>query len=547
MFPLGRHFSIAGSYVVVRLLCVVVCLCGVASVFAQKKSAEEKIILEHADKVMLDEKKLPGIQVFVGNVRFYHDGVTLLCDSAHFLQQSNSFNAFGNVRMTEGDTLSLVSKRLFYDGNTQTAEAREEVVLTHRTSTLYTDSLNYDRLYSVGYFFEGGRLVDDATTLTSDWGQYDAATREALFNYHVTMTGEDYVLWSDTLYYDTVIKRAHVRGPSNVNTTEAKIYTEDAFYYTESGDMILLDRSVVVNAGTQMTGDSVSYNRGGGVAEAFGNVIINDKKNKSIMTGNYCFYDERIGYSITYDSALVKNYQEADTLYLHADTFKVFTFNMNTDSVYRKMLGYRHARSYRVDVQGISDSLVFDSKLSRLEMYGNPILWSDNRQILGEEIYVFLNDSTVDSVRVERQCLLAEQVDTVHYNQVAGLIMRFFFEAGELKMNEVEGNVAVNYYAFDDDSVMIGLNHTETSLLRLYMKDKKTDKIWTRESNGTFYPLSFVTPTEAYLENFVWFDYVRPLYPMDVFVWRSKKRGTELKQSTRRNMPFQVLKPKKDG
>ena len=517
-------------------------LCLLAVLSTSVALAQENIVLEHADKVKLDEKRLPGVQVFTGNVRFLHNGVVLLCDSAHFMQESNSFLAWSNVHMLQGDTLSLDSKRLYYDGNTQTAEAREEVVLKHQSSTLYTDSLNYDRVYSVGYFFEGGRLIDGETTLTSDWGQYDAQTREALFNYHVTMTGEDYVLWSDTLYYDTLVKEAHVRGPSNVNTREAKIYTDEAFYYTETGDMKLLDRSVVVSGETQMIGDSVLYNKEGGAAEAWGDVVLNDKKNKSIMQGNYCYYDETTGYSITYDSALVKNYQEADTLYLHADTFKIFSYNLNTDSVYRKMLGYKRARAYRVDVQGVSDSLVYDTELGRLEMYGNPILWNESRQILGEEIYVFMNDSTIDSIRVERQCLMAEQVDTAHYNQVAGSMMRFFFKDGQLWMNEVEGNVAVNYYAFDDDSLMIGMNHTETSLLRLYMKDKKTDKIWTRESQGTFYPLIFVTPKEAYLENFAWFDYVRPLDPMDVFVWRSKKRGTELRQSTRRQMPFQVLK-----
>lgn len=504
--------------------------------------AEGTIVLEHADRVTLNEKKMPGVQVFVGHVRFRHKGVVLTCDSAHFMQESNSFNAFGNVKMTEGDTLSLDSRRLYYDGNAETAEAREDVVLRHRESTLYTDSLDYDRVYSVGYFFEGGRLIDGTTTLSSDWGQYDAATREAVFNYHVAMNGEGYVLWSDTLYYDTVSKVAHVRGPSNVNTNEARIYTEDGYYETVTGDMRLRERSRVVNGETQLVGDSVEYNKGRGVAEAFGDVWMHDKKNRSIMTGNYCYYDEALGYSICYDSALVKNYQDCDTLYLHADTFKVFTYDMGTDSVSRKMLGYKRARCYRTDVQGISDSIVYDTRLGRLDMYGNPILWSDNRQILGEVVYVFMNDSTIDSIRVERQCLMAEMVDSGMFNQVAGTIMRFFFTAGELTLNEVEGNVAVNYYAFDDDSLVIGMNHTETSLLRLFMKDKRTEKIWTRESQGTFYPPVFVTREEAELANFYWFDYVRPRDAMDVFEWRPKKPGTELRQSTRREMPFQTLK-----
>ena len=61
--------------------------------------------------------------------------------------------------MYQGDTLSLFSDYAYYDGNDQMAEARYNVVLKHRGTTLYTDSLNYDRLYGIGYFFEGGKMV----------------------------------------------------------------------------------------------------------------------------------------------------------------------------------------------------------------------------------------------------------------------------------------------------------------------------------------------------------------------------------------------------
>ncbi|MBO4486936.1 MAG: hypothetical protein J5729_01050, partial [Bacteroidaceae bacterium] len=135
------------------------------------------IVVRHSDRISYDEVQMPGVQIFVGNVEFYHDGVILRCDSANFFQTSNSFAAFDHVRLLQGDTLSLNCDYIFYDGNSQVAQARYNVVLRHRKTTLYTDSLDYDRLYSMGYFFEGGRLVDGTTTLTSDWGQYDALTR----------------------------------------------------------------------------------------------------------------------------------------------------------------------------------------------------------------------------------------------------------------------------------------------------------------------------------------------------------------------------------
>ena len=41
-----------------------------------------------------------------------------------------------------------------------------------------------------------------------------------------------------------------------------------------------------------------------------------------------------------------------------------------------------------------------------------------------------------------------------------------------------------------------------------------------------------------YLENFGWFDYVRPLSKDDVFNWRGKKQGTELVYQQRKPMPL---------
>jgi len=141
---------------------------AVCTSYAKKDKRPDagKIELRYADKVEYNQYKNPDMQIFTGNVSFYHNGLELFCDSANFFQTTNSFQAFGHVRMLQGDTLSLNSEYLLYDGNSQIAQARHKVVLKHRKSVLYTDSLNYDRVYHVGYFFEGGKLIDEGNTLT---------------------------------------------------------------------------------------------------------------------------------------------------------------------------------------------------------------------------------------------------------------------------------------------------------------------------------------------------------------------------------------------
>jgi len=131
----------------------------------KKVEQDKRVYLVHSDRLHYDQYRNGDAQVLNGNVHFRHQGADLFCDSAHFYQESNSFEAFGHVHMKQGDTLSLTSDYAYYDGNDQLAQARYNVVLRHRKSTLYTDSLDYDRMYNFGNFFEGGKLVDGNTVL----------------------------------------------------------------------------------------------------------------------------------------------------------------------------------------------------------------------------------------------------------------------------------------------------------------------------------------------------------------------------------------------
>lgn len=512
-----------------------------------RPSSGSKVHLLHADRLFFDDRLRRDAQILVGDVQFSHEGVLLYCDSALYYEASNSFDAFGRVFMNQGDTLKLHSEVLYYNGRDQLARARYNVILEHGTMTLYADSLDYDRLYDLGYFFEGGRLVDQGSELTSDWGEYSPTTREAVFNYNVRMVNPappkepGTVILSDTLHYNTLTTLSHVIGPSNIESGESHIYTEQGFYNTQTKLSWLLERSVLTNNGKRLEGDSIVWQNGHSVGEAFGNAIYTDIVNRNMMTGEYCYYDDSIGYAMATDSAVAIDYSQADTMYAHADTFKVFTYNIDTDSAYRMMHAYHHMRAYRRDIQAVCDSMVYDTRDSVLIMYRDPILWQEGQQLLGEEIRAFFNDSTIDSVQVLRQALSVEKIDSIHYNQVSGLAMYTYFRGGEVYLTTSVGNVYVNYYPFDEDSIMIQMNHTETSLLKMFFKDRKVDRIWMPAATGTMYPIPLIPPDMLYLANFCWFDYIRPVDRYDIFQWRPKAAGSELKERVRHHAPKQKL------
>ena len=534
----GRH-----RILVVSVLCLFG-FCLLAQVRPAKKGeqkpAKSKVYLLHSD--VLKKSPLnpdPDAQILIGNVAFRHDSVYMYCDSACFYEKTNSLEAFDNVKMVQGDTLFLYVDYLFYDGNTQIAQVRYNVRMENKNTTLLTDSLNYDRIYNLGYYFDGGTLMDEENVLTSEWGEYSPATKISVFNYDVKLVNPKFTLTSDTLRYSTATKIANILGPSDIVSDANHIYSELGFYNTQIGQAELLDRSVLTNEGKRLIGDSLFYDRVKGYGEAFDNVIMTDTVNKNMLTGDYCYYNELTKYAFATKKAVVVDYSQGDSLFMHADTLQMYTYYLNTDSMFRETRAYHKVRMYRADVQGVCDSLVFSSKDSCLTMYYDPILWNNNQQLLGEKIMIYMNDSTIDWAHIQNQALSVEQLDSTSYNQVTGKEMKAWFQGGEMRKVDVIGSVRLVYYPMESDSTLIGMNVSETSLLNMFLENRKMKKmIMSPKSNGTLYPMLQRPPEKMKLDNFVWFDYIRPLDKEDIFEWRGKKAGQELKKSNRSAVPL---------
>ena len=531
-----QHISLSGHRV---FILSILCLFGFC-LFAQtpEKKREQprqksKVFLLHSDLLRKDSRH-PDAQVVVGNVVFRHDSIYMYCDSAYYYDQISSFEAFSNVKMVQGDTLFLYGDHLYYDGMTQIAEMRKNVRMENRTTTLLTDSLNYDRVYNLGYFFDGGTLMDEQNVLTSEWGEYNPSTKQSVFNYNVKLVNPQFTLTSDTLRYNTASKVADIVGPSDIVSDANHIHSERGVYNTATGKADLYNRSVLTNEGKQLTGDTLFYDRNTGVGEAFHNMVMKDTINKNMMTGDYGFYNENTKYAFATKKAMAIDYSQGDSLFLHADTLMQKTLHLNTDSMYREMRAFHKVRFYRSDLQGVADSLVFSSADSCLTLYKDPILWNKQQQLVGEEVKIYMNDSTIDWAHIINQALSVEQIDSVTYNQVTGKEMKSYFRNGQMYKTEVIGSVRVVYYPMDSDSTLIGMNVSETSQLDIYLKDQKLERmVMSPKSNGTLYPMSKIPEGADRLQNFVWFDYIRPLNKQDIFNWRGKKVEDQLKKSTR--------------
>ena len=483
-----------------------------------------------------------------GNVLMTHAGMRLTCDSAVFYEASNSFLAYGKVHFTQGDTLSLTGDSLYYDGSSQFARVFHNVVMRHRKLRLKTELLNYDRISGRGFYDVGGEIIDGKNILTSQKGDYFTGTREALFSDDVLLrTAKRDSLRTDSLHYNTRTKWAHATGPTNLLSGGSRIFTTDGYYNTQTEKARLGKRPQLFNKGRKLTGDSISYDKKRGFSQAFRNIVFTDStdiNNKNILMGDYGWYKEKVGEALATQRALAKNFsRNADTLYVHADTLRLFSYDLRTDSAYRVLHGYFHVRAYRTDVQAVCDSLVFNSKQHRLTLYRDPIAWSGDRQILGEEINVYTNDSTIDSVYVERQSLIVQQLpDTLHFNQVSGNLLKAYFAKGELYQARVDGNAMVINYPMEKDSTFLYQNYCEAAKMRIDVVDRKMQRYWAGPSpTAKTYPINTAPAEHTKFSNFAWFSRIRPQGPNDLFEWRGKSDETKLKILPRRAAPMQTL------
>ena len=316
---------------------------------AQVRSDSGRVKLVYADSLVRRENR--EYLIFIGNVCFRRDSMFMYCDSLYFYNKRNMFDAFGNVRMEQGDTLFVYGDVLFYNGDTQLARLRENVRMINREVTLYTDSLNYDQQINIGYYFDGGRIVDAQNELTSIYGQYSPDTKDAIFQESVVLTNDRFVLSSDTLEYNTATKIADIIGPSTITSDSNIIYSDLGWYDTQKNTSTLYNQSTIVSKERSLSGDTIYYDRNSGYGEVFGNMFLDDTIRKVIMTGQYGFYNEKTEYAFVTDSAMAIEYSGVDSLFLHGDTLKSYNDTILKSSLKRDF-------TLRSKIQGQVDSAV---------------------------------------------------------------------------------------------------------------------------------------------------------------------------------------------
>ncbi|WP_301345992.1 OstA-like protein, partial [uncultured Muribaculum sp.] len=489
------------------------------------RHTEGRVFLERADKLLMDEKVSTEYQVLIGNVQFRKGDMFMFCDSAHFYEASSSLNAFGNVRMEQGDTLFVYADELDYNGADELAtfygDDINPVRLINKDVELETYTFYYDIASNIGYYDNEGKITDAENQLTSGYGQYSPDTKDAEFREHVVLNDiedKDFRMTTETLLYNTGTHIARIVSPTTIVTDSATVYSSNGIYNTDMGFSELFDRSLIVTeGGSTLTGDTIYYDQKAGFGEAFGNMVLTDSVRQTMLEGNYGCYFEKQDSAFATNRARILEYSKGDTLYMHGDTIRSYVLHDDSTHV---MTAYPRVRFWRVDIQGLCDSLSFMERDSTLYMHRHPIVWNEARQIFGNVIYVHFNDSTVDWAKLPEFGFTAEHVGEEFYNQLSGKEMLATFVDGNMRRLDVSGNVEVVMLPEESDSTINKIVNSESSFLTADFSagpmQVERIKMWP-EVTGTATPLYLAKKSIFYLSNFQWYEALRPKDKDDIF------------------------------
>lgn len=495
-----------------------------------------RVFLERANELRAVEGH--DYQIVVGDVEFRRADMYMFCDSAHFYDNPGSLQAFGNVRMEQGDTLFVYADQLDYSDSTQLAvlyaDPGKKVRLINRDVTLETDIFNYDMGIDLGYYEVGGVLTDLNNRLESRYGEYSPTTKDALFRENVNLTSlsenDTLEIYTDDMLYNTYTHIAILDTTSTIIASDGVIYTSRGVYNTETSQADLYRRSTVVASnGNTLTGDTLYYDKNIGFGEAFGNIELTDTASKVMLCGNYGYYFEVADSALVTGRALAKEFSTpGDTLYLHADTIRTLlsiipeiavndSVTIPADTTHH-IIASPHVRFYRSDIQGLCDSMTFVQCDSMIHLYYHPVIWNENKQIFGNVIQIHMNDSTADWAKFPVFAFMAEWVDEEFYNQLTGKEMDAFFENGVLKHLDVSGNVEAVFLPEEADSTFNKIANLQCSFMSVDFVNQTIQrmKCWP-ESAGTTTPLYLAKKNLFYLSQFRWFEPIRPTSPEDVF------------------------------
>lgn len=515
IFLLKRGNKFLFPFVFLMIFSSSFCLYAQTNLSQSVDTTKKVIDIYNADMLVGLTINGKAVQKLIGKVVLHHQGALMFCDSAIIDDATNSAQAYGHIHIKQGDTLDLYGDEMNYNGNEKIVNIKKRVRLIDKEIDMNTDEIIFDRNAGMIYYADSANIKTQKDNLTSDKGYYYINRKEFAYKGNVILKNPEYDLYTDTMIYNTVKDITYFYGPTEIISKDSYIYCENGFY-DKKRDRCQFNKNAFVKAENSiLRGDSLYYERRKGYGKGIGNVSIIDTVEKFTVMGQFAeTYKNIERYMITDSMQLIQRFDDGDSLFLHADTLLAIQDSSNK----RVLNAYYKVKFYKSDMQGACDSLVYHQADSLIRMYHQPVLWTDNNQITGEEIHINIGKSQIYYFNILRDALIVQKEDKEKYNQIAGKNMMGYFKENDLVKVDVKENSKTIYFPKEENGDYIGMNEAISENIQIYLNNNEIIKIvFLKKPKGTLHPLSKIKPDAYRLDGFSWQENRRPKNRWEIF------------------------------
>jgi lipopolysaccharide assembly outer membrane protein LptD (OstA) len=451
-------------------------------------------------------------QTFTGNVVFKHQGVIMGTDKAIQNTTANTVQAFGNIKINQGDTLTIVGDTLFYEGNTRVATIwGKNVILRDKKVTLRTKKVIYDMATGMVHYPVRGQMQQDSSILSSNTGYYN--TRTKYFNYigDVEVMNPKFVLCTDTMDYDTHSKRAIFKAFTTIKGETGNLSAEEGWYNIQTKESYFSGRSEVDHEKYLLIGDTLQYDNANDFGWARGNVVFVSKTDSVLTVGDEAIRVGKEGITKV-NGATITRYFSQDAL-IASDTLRIIEKPKSMgDSTAREVkredvqwvIATGRVNVFREDMQSLSDSLVYNAVDSTIGYYKNPVLWQRRNQIKADSIQVFMKDQRISRMELLKNCFIIEQDSLLNFNQIKGRNMEATFDdSSRIEQIHIMGNAESKYFILDEKNKIVGLDLSQCSSMKFFfLKEVLEDIHFYGDVDSRLVPPNEITASESRFEDF---------------------------------------------
>ncbi len=504
------------------------------------------------------------------SIAHFYNGGSMRDSSGNFMEseegyydsKAKTFRFINNVEMS-AEQMLLKCDTMIYKTNPDIVEFYGSMEAWQNEGYIAAQQGWYDRRKELYFFEKEGYILNQQNEINAETILYDRINSQATLKQNVQIrdTAQAIILFGDHAFYQDSPLTAILHDNPAVayytnqdNEPDTLFFAGDTIRY-KALPMFRIDSATVASSQKRETSSKRDP-----IKEMFSsktisnpttppdtshtpidkpqNTLINPiaSGDTSSLTPSQTTLDTLNTTLTSTDSTLIDT-QETSLLHTTDSTLKE---PLDTTSI-RFISTNKNIRFFRSDLQGVADSMEFNSIDSIIRLYKDPVLWNEQNQFSGDSIQIIMRNNQLKKVDFLSNAFSAAKEDSIHYNQIKASDITAWFDKGDLSRFDAYGGVStITFLA--EDSLLTTMNKKECKVMTASIKNQTLQRTKYMETiKNDAYPVIDLSPEDKQLRGFKLRESERPVSRFDVCTRKVKESERE-KRSQRTPPQFNYTK-----